>query len=128
MKKSRQKLKSIDEKFSMNSNHYLNITNANSSFTNRNYKYDYQTPNKINQNLYFEKPHKVLSNSTIQYQTTTNNNDISNVLNKNTGKAQSQKNYQKNKQVKNKPLYNNSFNDFYNKKLKSISDSNHEQV
>ena len=120
VKKSRQKLKSIDEKLSMNSNHYLNITNANSSFTNRNYKYDYQTPNKINQNLYFEKPHKVLSNSTIQYQTTTNNNDISNALNKNTGKAQSQKNYQKIKQVRNKPLYNNSFNDFYNKNKKKI--------
>ena len=120
VKITRQKQKSIDEKNSVYNNHYINTNNLNSSFTKRNYKYGLQTPNKINQNLYFEKPSKGLPNSTIQYETITNNNDISNKLNKNTGRPQSQKNYEKIKQIKNKPLYNNSFNDFYIKNKNNI--------
>ncbi len=123
---SRQNLKSIDEKLSVNSNQYLNTTNLNSSFLNRNYKYGFQTPNKINQNLYFEKPNKVLSNSIIQYPIMTSNNDLSHIVKKNTGRSQSQNHCQNNNnngnnnKVKNKPLYNNSFNDFYNKNKKKI--------
>ena len=125
---SRQKLKSIDEKLSVNSNHYLNTTNLNSSFANRNFKYGFQTPNKMDQNLYFEKPRKVLSNSTIQYPNVTNNYDTSHLTKKNNGRSQSQKNYESNnnnnighnKKVNNKPGYNNSFNDYYYKNKKAI--------
>ena len=123
---SRQKLNSIDEKLSINSNQYLNTTNLNSSFLNRNYKYGFQTPNKVIQNLYFEKPNKVLSNSIIQYPIMTKYNDLSQIIAKNYERPQSQKHCQNNnntgnnKKVKNKPLYNNSFNDFYNKNKKKI--------
>jgi hypothetical protein len=123
IKNSRQKLKSIDDKYS-NNNNYLNTTNINGSFSNRSRKYDFQTPNKLNQNLYFEKPSKVLSTSTIQYQsnTTTNSNEIFNSSLVTRGhRAQSQKfNTKGNKQVKKKHMYNNSFNDFYNKNKKKI--------
>ena len=123
IKNSRQKLKSIDDKYS-NNNNYLNTSNINGSFSNRNRKYDFQTPNKLNQNLYFEKPSKVLTTSTVQYQsnTTTNNNEIfnSNLVTRG-HRAQSQKfNTKGNKQVKKKRMYNNSFNDFYNKNKKKI--------
>jgi hypothetical protein len=126
---SRQKLKSIEEKLSVNSNQYLNSSNLNSSFANRTFKYGFQTPNKMDPNLYFEKPSKVLSNSTLQYPTVTNNYDTSHLIKKKSCRAQSQKNYENNnnnnnnvniKKVKNKPKYNNSFNDFYNKNKKAI--------
>ena len=123
-KVSRQKLKSIDDKNSVNSNNYIYTTNANSSFSNRNLKYEFQTPNKINKNLYFEKPSKVLSNSTIHYQPTTHthNNEIYRTNINNRGlRAQSQKfNKKQNKPIRSKKMYNNSFNDFYNKNKKKI--------
>ena len=82
------------------------------SFSNRNRKYGFQTPNKSNQDMQFDKARKIISNSNIQYQST-NNND--NNIKKNIGRPLSQKsNSIENRYFKNKYLYNKSYNDFYN--------------
>ena len=115
-KVSRQNFKSIEQKFDVNSNNYLNTTNM--SFSNRNRKYGFQTPNKSNQDMHFDKAGKVISNSNIQYQTT-NNND--NNIKKNIGRPLSQKsNSIENRYFKNKYLYNKSYNDFHNYSKKKI--------
>ena len=109
VKISRQNFKPIEQKFSVNSNHYLNTTNM--SFSNRNRKYGFQTPIKSNQGMYFDKENKILSNSNIQYQSTTNNENRKRSI----GRPFSQKsNSIENRYFKNKHLYNKSYNDFYN--------------
>ena len=81
------------------------------SFSNRNRKYGFQTPIKSNQGMYFDKENKILSNSNIQYQSTTNNENRKRSI----GRPFSQKsNSIENRYFKNKHLYNKSYNDFYN--------------
>ena len=109
VKISRQNFKPIEQKFSVNSNNYLNTTNM--SFSNRNRKYGFQTPIKSNQGMYFDKENKILSNSNIQYQSTTNNENRKRSI----GRPFSQKsNSIENRYFKDKYLYNKSYNDFYN--------------
>ena len=115
VKISRQNFKSIEQKFPINNNNYLNTTNM--SFSNRNRKYGFQTPNKSNQALYFDKGNKILSNSSIQYQSTNNNENRNGSI----GRPFSQKsNSIENRYFKNKYLYNKSYNDFYNYNKKKI--------
>ena len=115
VKVSRQNFKSIEQKFDVNSNNYLNTTNM--SFSNRNRKYGFQTPSKSNQGMYFDKGNKILSNSNIQYQSTNNNDN----LKKSIGRPFSQKsNSIENRYFKNKYLFNKSYNDFYNHSKKKI--------
>ena len=102
-KNSKQHFKSIDKKYGVNSNNYLNTTNV--YYSNRNRKYGFQVPNKSNQNLYYDKANRVSSNSSIQEQLNNKNNN-----NGNRGRAFSQKNVEGNKHYQNKYLYNNSFN------------------
>ena len=103
---SRQNFGSIDQKYGINSNNYLNTTNI--YYSNRNRKYGF----KSNQNIYLDKGNKVLSNSQMQYQSANRNNSSGN-----RGRAFSQKNNVKNnKYFKDKYLYNNSFNNKNNKK------------
>ena len=84
---------------------------------NRNRKYGFQTPNKSNQALYFDKGNKILSNSSIQYQSTNNNENRNGSI----GRPFSQKsNSIENRYFKNKYLYNKSYNDFYNYNKKKI--------
>ena len=105
--KMKQNFKSIEQNFSVHSNNYLNT--ANMSFSNRNRKNVFQTPNKSNQNLYMDKSHKLLLNCNIQNPIKNKNH-----RNANKGKQFSQKsNSIENRFFKNKNKYNNSFNDFY---------------
>ena len=113
VKISRQNIKSIEEKFPLNSNNYLNT--ANMSF-NRNRKISFQTPNKPNQGMYFDKAKQILSNSNIQYQTTNNNeNKKNNVVKTFNHKSNSVEN-----RYSHKNMYNKSYNDFYNNNNKKI--------
>ena len=106
IKMSRQNFGSIDQKYGINSNNYLNTTNI--YYSNRNRKYGF----KSNQNIYLDKGNKVFSNSQMQYQSANRNNSSGN-----RGRAFSQKNNVKNnKYFKDKYLYNNSFNNKNNKK------------
>ena len=115
VKMSRQNFKSIEQKFPINSNNYLNTTNM--SFSNRNRKYGFQTPNKSKQGMYFDKGNKIISNSNIQYQST----NINENRQRSKGRPFSQKsNSIENRYFKNKYLYNKSYNDFYNYNKKKI--------
>ena len=106
IKMSRQNFGSIDQKYGINSNNYLNTTNI--YYSNRNRKYGF----KSNQNIYLDKGNKIMSNSQMQYQSANRTNSSGN-----RGRAFSQKNNIKNnKYFKDKYLYNNSFNNKNNKK------------
>ena len=112
---SRQNFKSIEQKFSVNSNNYINT--ANMSFSNRNRKYGFQTPNKSNQGMFGEKGNKNVQNSKEQNQTTNNIENRKRPI----GRPFSQKsNSIENRYFKNKYLYNKSYNDFYNYRKKKI--------
>ena len=108
VKMSRQNFKPIEQKFSVNSNNYLNTTNM--SFSNRNRKYGFQTPIKSNQGMVFDKVNKIFENSNMQYQSTTNNENRKRTI----GRPFSQKsNSIENRYFRNKHMYNKSYNDFY---------------
>ena len=110
IKMSRQNFGSIEQKYGINSNNYLNTTNI--YYSNRNRKYGF----KSNQNIYLDKGSKVLSNSQ-QNQSANRTNSCGN-----RGRAFSQKNNVKNnKYFKDKYLYNNSFNNKNNKKTIRIT-------
>ena len=107
VKISRQNYKSIEDKFPVNSNNYLNT--ANMTF-NRNRKFGFQTPNKPNQGMYFDKVKQILSNSNIQYQSINNNENKKNSVEKTFNhKSNSVEN-----RYSHKNMYNKSYNDFYN--------------
>ena len=108
IKMSRQNFGSIDQKYGINSGNYLNTTNI--YYSNRNRKYGF----KSNQNIYLDKGSKVLSNSQMQNQSANRTNSSGN-----RGRAFSQKNNVKNgKYLKDKYLYNNSFNRNNKKKIR----------
>ena len=113
VKISKHNFKSIEEKFPVNSNNYLNT--ANMSF-NRNRKFGFQTPNKPNQGMYFDKAKQILSNSNIQYQTTNNNENKKNSI----AKTFNHKSNSVENRCSHKNLYNKSYNDFYNNNNKKI--------
>ena len=98
IKMSSKNFKSIDQKYRINSKNYLNTTNI--SYSNRNRKYGFKTPNKSNQFVYFNQSKRLL-NSSVQYQSKRGNNSC-----ENRGRAYSHKNYIKDK----KNIKNNNDN------------------
>ena len=112
---SKQNFKQIEQKFPVNSNNYLNT--ANMPFSNRLRKYGFQTPIKSKQDLHIVKAKNVFSNSNIQYQSTSINENRKRIIER----PFSQKsNSIESRYIKKQNLYYKSYNDFYKNNKKNI--------